>query len=167
MKTKTLFFIIMISLTSCTQKNSSSLSDTEKQTIESDVNLMIDSLLNACTNLDVEKALSFYENSPEFMLVGVDGSISDYNSTYKSNKDFFTSCTNASFRPIRKDNIIINDKLVLQTLLYSATVTTNNNERITYDKIGATSLIKKYGDKWRIIHFQESSLPPKIDSINQ
>ncbi len=154
-----LFAILIIGCISQTPKP---MTDSEKEAIKNEVKKEFTSMVEACTKLDIQTALKYYWDSPDFMGFGVDGAIIDYALLKKTNEDFFGAAQSIKFPSLKEViKVLANDQVVF-IWQYKAEIVLKTGEKMNFDKVGVTFLFQKIEGAWKIVYYQESALPPVV-----
>ena len=77
-------------------KNSQKLSAAETAQIQQEINAVMDTLITGCEDLDLDMAFGMFADAPEFLMMGTDGALCDYQTYLKNNVDYLRTC--ASFK---------------------------------------------------------------------
>ena len=164
---KILFSLIAIALLGCTNQPPKPLTDAEKETIKNEVRKDFNAMIEACNKLDVETALTYYLDSPDFMGIGPDGVIMDFAQFKKANEDMSPVVKSMQFTNIREDFKVLGNDQILYIYQYNAELILNSGEKIAYNKIAMTSLCKKVEGVWKIVFYHESGLPPVVTKLSE
>ena len=164
---KTLFSLIAFALLGCTNQPLKPLTDAEKETIKNEVKKDFNAMIEACNKLDIETALTYFLDSPDFMGIGPDGVPIDFAQFKKANEDMSNAARSMQFTNIGEDFKILGNDQVLYIYRYNAEMILNSGEKIVYDKLAMTSLCKKVEGVWKIIFYHESGLPPVVTKLSE
>jgi hypothetical protein len=160
---KTLFIsLFSILLIGCTSQTPKTLTDSEKEAIKNEVKKEFTAMVEACTKLDIQTALKYYWDSPDFMGFGVDGAIIDYASLKNTNEDFFGAAQSIQFPSLKEVIKVLTVDQVVFIWQYKAEIVLKTGERMNFDKVGVTFLFQKIDGAWKIVYYQESALPPVV-----
>jgi len=157
-----LFAILLIG---CTSQAPKILTDTEKEAIKNEVKKEFNAMVEACNKVDIQTALKYYLDSPDFIGLGVDGMLVDFATFKKMNEDFFNSAISVQFPSIKEVFKVLAEDKVLLIWQYKAEAIFKTNEKITFDKVGVTFLFEKIDGTWKIVFYQESALPPVMTKL--
>lgn len=174
--TATLLFCIF----GCTQNQTEQLTQQQKNQIEKEILVVLDSISVRLQRLD-SSWLDYYINSPDWGMLNADGSRWDYQSTKKVQPEFFNSVIsfkwtliNQKFIFLTKDMVICsidsNDETILKSpdkikannnlnRLFANNETTMKGDRITNDPHAYTLIFKKIYGQWKIIYSHDSGFP--------
>jgi len=164
---KILFSLIAVALLGCTNQPPKPLTDAEKETIKNEVKKDFNIMLEAFKKHDLETALRYYLDFPDFMGIGPDGVIVDFAQFKKANEDMVNSAKSMQFTTIKEDSKILGSDQVLYIYQYSAEIILNSGEKITYDELAMTCLYKKVEGLWKIVFYHESGLPPVMTKLTE
>ena len=156
MKSKIIIVAIILGLWACTDNNQSSLSQSEKEKIVSEIDLVINSISEGWKNLDVNKAFKeSFSDSPDFIFIGIDGSFMDYNKFFNTAKGVFDSFQKSEFTINNKTILVVSAKVAIVSINYTGAFYSTES-KLTFPGCGSTFILNKIEDKWKIIHFHES-----------
>ena len=166
MKTKIFIAAIILGLCACTGNNQSTVNQTEKEKIVDEVESVINSYFNACRNLDAKKAFKeLFSESPDFIYIGIDGSFMNYNDIYKMVSQVFNAFEKAEFIIHDTKIRVISPDVALASVNFTDSFYSQETKE-TYPNCGATFILNKIDDKWKIIHFHESFQESKYLKID-
>jgi ketosteroid isomerase-like protein len=154
-----LFAILIIG---CTSQAPKPMTDSEKEAIKSEVKKEFTAMVEACMKVDLQTALSYYWDSPDFKGFGVDGELIDYATFKKANEEFFNAVQTLQFLSIKEDIKVLASDLAIFIWQYKAEIDLKTGEKMNFDKIGVTYLYKKIDGVWKIVYYHESALPPIV-----
>lgn len=156
------FFISLFAflIFGCTSQEPKPLTDSEKEAIKSEVKKEFNAMVDASTKLDIQTALKYYWDSPDFMGFGVDGAIIDYALYKKTNEDFFEAAQSVQFPSLKEVIKVLTKDQVIFIWQYKAEIVLKTGERMDFDQVGVTFLYQKIDGAWKIVYYHESALPP-------
>ncbi len=165
MKTKIFIVALLVFLASCTPKQE--LTQQEKDLIKKEVNSSIQTIFSAWQTMDINKNSHLFLNTSEFTGIGVDGSILNYDEMIKMSKETFDLWSEFKTSIVKIDVKIITSEIAIATVIYRAEAKYKTGQVDNWDSIGSTFVLKKINNEWKVIHFQESSMPPKTVAIKK
>jgi hypothetical protein len=136
------------------------LSNPETERIKEELQEAIDTLIAGCEMLDMELAFRAFSNSPDFLMMGTDGSLCDYQTYLKNNADYLMTCSSFKLTTLRKEIRILDRSTGIFAWAYRAEATLKTGERDVFENAGATFVFSKVNDEWKVVYYHESSLPP-------
>ena len=140
--------------------NADHLSNSEKETIEKELHAAIDTLIAGCETLDMELAFGIFSNSPDFLMMGTDGSLCDYQTYVNNNIDYLMTCSNFKLTTFKEEIRILRRDLAIFSWAYRAEATLKTGEQDIVENAGATFVFSKVKDEWKVVYYHESSTPP-------
>jgi len=156
MKTKIFIAVIIFGLCACTSKNQSTVNQTEKGKIVDEIESVINSYFNACRNLDANKAFKeLFSDTPDFIYIGIDGSFMKHNELYTIANQIFSAYQKAEFIIHDTKIRVISSDVALASVNFTDSFYSPEAKE-TYPNCGATFVLNKIDNKWKIIHFHES-----------
>ena len=140
--------------------NGDALSSAEMEQIEQELRAVINTLITGCEALDMEMAFGMFANAPDFLMMGTDGSLCDYQTYLNNNVDYLMACSafklttfKAEIRPLSRDTAIF-------AWAYRAEATLKTGEKDIVEHAGASFVFRKVAGEWKVVYYHESSLPP-------
>ena len=144
-----------------------SLSESDKEKIKKEVKKVISTLIRGCEALDMDMAFRAYSDSPDFLMIGMDGSLCDYQTFIRNNKEYLTTCSDFKLITMKEIITILHRDEVLFSLIYKAEATQKTGEKDIFNKAGASFLLRKINHEWKVIYYHESGFPPDRISGNK
>ena len=86
-------FLPLLTVIGCTKQKSTDLSTQQWDVTKKEINTVVDALFMSCERCDLDGSLQSYLNSPDFLVVGIDGSSMDYEALKETYEDFFESAS--------------------------------------------------------------------------
>ena len=136
------------------------LSLTEKEQIHQEIKGAINTLVLGCENLDMDMAFSVFFNSPDFLMMGTDGSMSDYKTYLKNNTDYLMTCSSFKLTTYKGEIRILGPEMAIYSWAYRAEATLKTGEQDIIENAGASFVFIKINDEWKVVYYHESSSPP-------
>jgi hypothetical protein len=140
--------------------NTEHLSSSEKEEIKKELQEAIKTLIVGCETLDMELAFRVFSNSPDFLMMGTDGSLCDYQTYLNNNIDYLMTCSNFKLTTLKEEIRILNRNIAIFSWAYRAKATLKTGEQDVFENAGATFVFSKVNDEWKVVYYHESSLPP-------
>jgi hypothetical protein len=129
--------------------------------IEQELRDTVAMLIAGCEALDVDLAFGLFWDSPEFRMIGMDGSLCDYATYVRDNVDYRSTCTSFELTTIDDEIRFLGPGLAIYSWIYRAEATLQTGERDVFENAAATFVFEKLGGEWKAVYYQESALPPK------
>ena len=137
----------------------------DKKTIIDEIDGVMDDLIASYEAMDLETSFSFFSADPDFFMIGSDGLIYDHETFYNVNKMFFYECSKFELITYFKDIKVLTNDLVLVSWHYKAIASRLTGSRDVFDTAGATFLFERSGGRWKVVNYQDSTLPLRSESI--
>ncbi len=96
------------------------LSSSEKEKIEKDLRETINTLIKGCETLDMKLAFQAFSNSPDFLMMGTDGSLCDYQTYMNNNISYLMTCSNFKLTTFKDEIRILNRNMAIFSWAYAA-----------------------------------------------
>ncbi|WP_375446606.1 nuclear transport factor 2 family protein [uncultured Fibrella sp.] len=132
----------------------------KKQAIEQEISGLIKEFFQQVEKLDIDKCMTYFENTPDFQAVNPDGTFGDYNALKKLNADGFSQMTTLSVVPQKEAIRVLTDSLVLYTFSMEQNATLKTSQKIKYEHVAGTMLFTKINGAWKATFYHESAAPP-------
>jgi hypothetical protein len=136
-----------------------SLSSAELEQIKEELRGAINSLIRGCEALDMELAFSVFSDSPDFLMMGTDGSLCDYQTYVNNNVNYLKTCSSFELTTFGEEIRILDRDTAIFSWAYSARATLRTGEQDIIEKAGATFVFRKVENEWKVVYYHESSLP--------
>ena len=154
---KLISILLPMFLISCGTKTGSILTENEKETIKSELQLLMNQFIQNNEIGNVEKAIEPYLDSPEFMSIS-NGQISDYKNFMIANKQYFEALESQKFAESAMIYTFINKETVVITWGCSTLIQMKDEQEIKIDPYTATFIFKKVNELWKIIYCHGSGV---------
>jgi len=141
--------------------NHQSLTNAEKEQIQQEIKAAINTLILGCENLDMDLAFSIFANSPDFLMMGTDGMLCDYQTYLKNNIDYLRTCASFKLTTYREEIRIIAPEIAIYSWAYGAEAILKTGEQDIIENAGASFVFEKVNGGWKVAYYHESSTPPK------
>jgi hypothetical protein len=134
----------------------------DKDRILNEVRLFADNLTQFSETAQLDSFLGCYADTPDFIAVGGDGIVRNYQDFKKICKDYYDLLKEQKLTTIREIFHILDNSTVL--LCWSGNIDAffKNGDFWKMQNYSVTSLYKKMNGQWKVIHSHESSLPPEV-----
>ena len=139
--------------------DANSLSSAEQERIKEALRGAINTLIRGCETLDMELAFGVFSNSPDFLMMGTDGSLCNYQTYVDNNIDYLMSCSRFELTTFREEIRILDRDTAIFSWAYGAKATLKTGEQDVIENAGATFVFGKVENEWKVVYYHESSLP--------
>jgi hypothetical protein len=136
------------------------ISNSDKEKITNEIKEAVNTVIMGCEALDMDLAFSIFSNSPDFLMIGMDGSLCDYQTYLKNNRDYLMTCSSFTLTTLKEEIKILRRDLAIFAWIYKAEATLKTGEKDIFEKAGATFVFHKIHDEWKVVYYHESTLPP-------
>ncbi len=136
----------------------------EKGKIEDELNSAINRLISGCEKLDMALAFEIFSDSSEFLMMGTDGSLCDYQTYLKNNIDYLSGCESFKLITFDRKIRIINSEVAIFSWAYGVEAKLRTGDIDIIDNAGASFVFRKIENTWKVVYYHESSVPPKRNS---
>jgi hypothetical protein len=135
------------------------LSKTEEEKIKNELKEAINTLIVGCETLDMELAFRIFSTSANFLMMGTDGTICDYQTYVNNNVNYLMTCTNFKLFTHKEEIRVLDHDMAIFSWAYRAEATLKTGEKDIFENAGASFVFRKVNDEWKVIYYHESSLP--------
>ena len=139
--------------------NADSLSNAEQERIKEELREAIDTLIRGCETLDMELAFGIFSDWPDFLMMGTDGSLCDFQTYVDNNVDYLKTCSSFELTTFGEEIRILSREVAIFSWAYGAKATLKTGEQDIVEKAGATFVFGKVENEWKVVYYHESSLP--------
>jgi len=167
MKTKVLLLFCIILIAGCTNQTPKPITDAEKAAIIKEVTEFNQSSIDAFNKIDFTSWKSYFLNSPDFLAVLPDGSFRNYEQEINHSKAFFESVSSLHLTKLSEYNNVLARDLVITAFQIKTDATLKTGEKLTFEKLMITGILKKIDNQWGAIFYQESGLPPSVTILEK
>jgi hypothetical protein len=137
------------------------ISDSEREQIEQELRDAVNAVIVGCGLLDMELAFKIFLNSPDFLMIGVDGSLCDYRTYVDNNGDYLATCSSFELITLREDIKLLSRDLAVFMWVYKAEAALKTGGYDVWEKVGATFVFSKIDGEWKVVRYHESTLFPQ------
>ena len=136
------------------------ISTIEKLKIEEEIRGVINALITGCETLDMDLAFQAFSNTPDFLMMGTDGSLCDYQTYLENNISYLQDCSGFKLSTIRDEIRILDCDTAIFSWAYGVEATFKTGEKDIIENAGASFVFKKEKNGWKVVYYHESSAPP-------
>jgi hypothetical protein len=136
------------------------LSGAEKERIENELQEAVNSLIAGCEALDMGLAFGAFSDSADFLMMGTDGSLCDYQTYLRNNIDYLMTCSSFKLTTLKQEIRVLNRDVAVFSWAYKAEATLKTGERDVVEKAGASFVFSRVNGEWKVVYYHESSVPP-------
>ena len=155
MKTKLVFFLLLLPLFACTTQTTPSLTKAEKDKIQGEVKAVADEIRKACNEVNADALIGSIQESPDFLYMVNGGSV-DYKGFVEIVKPMFAEMTSQKITLLDEKFTFPDNSSVLYAANYSDTVYYKDG-RVTLDESGIWTMLFKNTDKgWKMVFGSET-----------
>jgi hypothetical protein len=138
----------------------SAMTAAEKQAIETEILGLTKAFFQEVEKLDIERCMTYFANTPDFLAVNPDGTFGDYNALKKLNADGFSQMTTMAVTPKKESVRVLSDSLVLYTFSVGQAATLKTGQKVKYENVAGTMLFTNINGAWKATFYQESASAP-------
>lgn len=139
--------------------NAEHLSYSEKGKIKKELQEAIHTLIAGCEALDMELAFGIFSSSPDFLMMGTDGSLCDYQTYLNNNINYLMTCENFKLTTFQEEIRILDRDMAVFSWGYRVEATLKTGEQDIIENAGASFVFSKVNDEWKVVYYHESSVP--------
>lgn len=136
------------------------LLDSERKVIERELKEAINTLVTGCETLNMEQAFSVFWNSPDFVMMGTDGEMCDYQAYVDNNVAYLTTCSTFKLTTFGQEIRLLGRNTAVVAWAYRADATLRSGEKDVVANAGATFVFRRMDGAWKVVTYHESSVPP-------
>lgn len=138
----------------------SAMTTEQKQAIKTEISSLVKEFFQQVEKLDIDKCMTYFENTPDFQAVNPDGTLGDYDALKKLNADGFSQMKTLSVVPTTEVIRVLTDSLVLYTFSMEQNATLKTGQKMKFEHVAGTMLFTKINGTWKATFYQESAAAP-------
>lgn len=135
------------------------LSGVELEKIRAEIRDVLSRLIAGCERLDMKMAFDVFLDSPDFLMIGADGTPCSHGEYVANNVEYLRNCSSFELTTLSEDIHVLDTGSAVASWVYSAEATLKSGERDVIEKAGATFVFVKRGGEWKVVRYHESALP--------
>ncbi len=135
------------------------LTPEDRTRITREIHDVLDRLIRGCETLDMDLAFGMFDRSDAFRMVAGDGTLCTFAEYYANNVAYLSQCKSFMLDTIGTNVLVLRDDLAVLTWSYRVAATLESGSRHRIDRAGATFVLQKEDEQWRVIRYHESSSP--------
>jgi ketosteroid isomerase-like protein len=159
---KMIFIFSAAVLFSCGNHPPDKMTPAEADDIITEIKQAFNSISRYSETAKLDSFMSYYANISGFRAISADGVIRNYDEYKKICTEYYTALQEQKVMTTRADFQIIDSNLVIVSSTCDIIATMKNGDIVNTHNYSITSVFKKISGSWKIIHDQESSLPPEV-----
>ena len=132
----------------------------KKQAIETEILGLTKAFFQEVEKLDIERCMTYFANTPDFLAVNPDGTFGDYDALKKLNADGFSQMTTLKVTHKKEAIRVLSDSLVLYTFSVGQAATLKTGQKLNYENVAGTMLFTNISGAWKATFYQESASAP-------
>ncbi|HET6767370.1 MAG TPA: hypothetical protein VFH08_08225 [Chitinophagaceae bacterium] len=155
--------LVAVAIFSCKQPSKTAAAEFDTAKIQTEVQALISQIRDAALHAD---STSLYElfalNDPDFAYMEITGVYYDATAFKKMVYDFYGAIKTEILKKGTEKFVYLNENNVLWSSSIGITVDYKDGKREIYEPFGITTLLRKIGNKWKIVFIQESTQAPQV-----
>ncbi len=136
------------------------VTEAERKRIEGELDEILAALIAGCEALDLEAAFRRFTRSPEFLMLGSDGSACDFATFFANNRVYLKTCSRFRLTTLTKTIRVFERDLALLAWTYRAEATLKTGETEIVERAAASFVFRRVIAAWQVVFYHESGLPP-------
>jgi len=152
----------LLLLNSCFTANENETFYMDTKQIITEVKKASDTITKYATEAELNSLLQCYSDSPDFLAISSDGKCRDFEDFRKVCTEYYQSLARQKVSTKKEIYYVLDNSHVILTWTGNITAYFKNGGSMKMKDYSVSSLFKKIGKNWKVIHSQESSLPPEI-----
>ena len=138
------------------------MTEAETYDIVKNIKDVFDKMTEYSEKAQPELFLSYYDPSPSFLHISGDGQMRNYEEFKKICSEYYNNLKDQKITTIREKFDVLGKDLVMLGWAGNIVAHFRNGDMMNLNNYSITNIFKKIGNKWKVIHSHESSLPPEI-----
>ena len=137
------------------------MTKTENEKIKNELHSALDTLITGCETFDMQQAFEIFSDSSDFLMMGTDGTLCDFQTYRKNNIDYLTACESFKLETFRKEVRVLSKEMAVLSWAYGVRAKLKTGEVDLIDNAGASFVFQKIQDEWKVVYYHEASVPLK------
>jgi ketosteroid isomerase-like protein len=156
MKATAIAAALLLCCVGCKPEKEDDLSPQQVAQIKKDASAAVDSIVARFNRLDVDGAMTIYNNAADFLIVGAGGETANSAENRKNNAELVASAERIVVTTKGDDCRVMAADLALCTWTGSEAVTLKAGGSMTYDPFAVTLVMKSIAGQWKVMYSHES-----------
>ena len=140
---------------------------TEHGKIKDALHSALDKVITGCETLDMKLAFEIFSDSADFLMMGTDGTLCDYQTYRKNNIDYLTSCESFKLHTFKKEVRVFSEEMAVLSWAYGVEAKLKTGEVDIIDNAGASFVFQKIQNEWKVVYYHEASVPLKRETAEK
>jgi hypothetical protein len=140
------------------------MNESDTNRIVQEVKYAAGKIIEFASKAQVDALLACYEDLPDFMAISNDGKMRDFKEFKSICTDYYTGLMDQKFVTISEKYHVIDSNLVIVGWYGNIIARFKSRKIMKLNNYSITSVFRKSGNAWKVIHDHESSLPPEVNS---
>jgi ketosteroid isomerase-like protein len=159
MKTLFLSFWIAVLFFDCTGQEPSKMNAQDQETAKIEIREIVNQIFKSANNLDLESLFKYYSDTPDFLLVHLDGSLLDFQGAKKVTGETVNALSFVNYSIIKDEFRFLPNNIIICAWNGKCEMTLKTGEKMKIEKIGITFIFKKIDNQWKVIYSHRSASP--------
>ena len=138
------------------------MTETESNQIIKEVKNVIDKITEYSEKAQLDSLLNCYADSPDFLHFSSDGKMRNYEEFKKICTEYYNSLKEQKVITIQEKFHVLDTNLVISGWTGNIIAQFKNGDTMKMDNYSITMVFKRIDGRWKVIHSNESALPPEI-----
>lgn len=147
---------MVIALTSCNQPQDKTLTADDKQNIEKDILVMVDSIKTSANELRTDYFKKVYWNDDQFIGIDLTGS-KGYNAYMKETNEMYADMKSIDFSENEVSVVVFDDKTAMALFEGKAKGETKEGVKMNLNNFHASMLFRNIDGEWKVVYTHESA----------
>ena len=156
-KTELLAAMLAVCCVGCKPEMEDDLTPQLVAQIKIEVAANVDSIVTRLNRLDDAGTLAYYADTPDFILLGVDGVRFDAAGLRKATQDFVSGAASNLIKTKVVDCKVQTSDLAICAWQGDQVTTMKNGDKLTFGPDAVTLIFKRVGGAWKVIYSHESA----------
>ena len=157
MKTLLLSLWVVVLFFGCTRQEPAKMNPQKQETAKIEIREIVNQIFKSANNLDLESLFKYYSDTPDFLLVHLDGSLLDYQGAKMITGETMKALSFVNYSIIKDEFRFLPDNIIICAWNGKCEMTLKTGENLKMEKIGITFIFKKIDNQWKVIYSHRSA----------
>ncbi len=157
-----LSFVALLLVSAVVASPSRAAGSKEEAAIRAEVSAVAKAFVEACERVDVEAAMKFVADVPDFLYADPDGSIYDRASLRELMTRSFAGASSQKITTLRERFIVLGPDVVLWSWNGGVDVVRKSGPPVRIQPYSASFVLRRIAGRWQIVYQHESAVIPSL-----
>lgn len=148
----------MLTASGCNEGSDQIISEKEKEAVVKEVTIRVEEYVNSMMNIEIDKMLSFWANTENFVKAGDGSIVVGYEKFADQQREKMSTITSVNYVNVTNSHVyVLAPDAASFTFEFEWSMTDNSGKEMKSNG-SWTYVFKKFGDDWKVVHSTGSHL---------